>query len=154
MIIESSITLEGPVKKVWEKLLDPACLINCIPGCESVSVRSNGEFEGTVNVMIGPLKARFDVVLTIVEEQPPVRLVSKVLGRDRFHLGRFTQENQLALEELHPNRTRLTYTSDITISGKIATLGERVFRAKAKEMEDNFLASLSDILRARAKINS
>ncbi len=86
-------------------------------------------------------------MLTIVEKQPPVRLVSKALGRDRFQTGRFTQENQLILEELHPNRTRLTYTSEITISGKIATFGERVFRAKAKEMEENFLASLSDILK-------
>lgn len=147
MIIESSITLDGPVKEVWEKLLDPACLRNCIPGCESISVRSNGEFEGTVKVKIGPIKARFDVVLTIVEKQPPVRLVSKVLGRDRFRTGRFTQENQLALEEINPNRTRLTYTSDLSISGKIATFGERVFRAKAKEMEENFLASLSNILK-------
>ncbi|SPD75228.1 putative Carbon monoxide dehydrogenase subunit G [uncultured Desulfobacterium sp.] len=147
MIIESSITLDGPVKEVWEKLLDPACLKNCIPGCESVSVQSNGEFKGTVKVKIGPIKARFDVVLTIVEMQPPVRLVSKMQGRDRFHTGRFTQENQLALEEINPDRTRLTYTSNLSISGKIATFGERIFRAKAKEMEKNFLASLSDILK-------
>ena len=147
MLIKSSITLDGSVKEIWEKLLDPECLKNCIPGCESVVVRSNGDFEGTVKVKIGPIKARFDVVLTIVERQAPVRLVSKVLGKDHFQMGRFTQENQLVLAEIDTNRTRLTYASELNISGKIATFGERIFKAKAKEMEESFLASLSDILK-------
>jgi len=151
MIIESSITLDGPIKEIWEMLLDPECLKDCIPGCESVVIQSNGEFEGTVKVKIGPIKARFKVVLTIVEKQPPVRLISKAVGKDLFKVGRFTQKNQLVLEKLGTNKTRLTYTSEFNISGKIAIFGERIFRAKAKEMEENFLASLSDILKHRGQ---
>ncbi len=151
MIIESSITLDGPIKEIWEMLLDPECLKDCIPGCESVVIRSNGEFEGTVKVKIGPIKMRFKVVLTIVEKQPPVRLISKAVGKDLFKVGRFTQKNQLVLEKLDTNKTRLTYTSELNISGKIALFGERIFRAKAKEMEENFLASLSDILKHRGQ---
>jgi len=151
MIIESSITLDGPINEIWEKLLDPACLKDCIPGCESVIIRSNGEFEGTVKVKIGPIKMRFKVVLTIVEKQPPVRLISKALGKDLFKVGRFTQKNQLVLEKLDSNKTRLSYISELNISGKIANFGERVLRAKAKEMEENYLASLSDILKHRGR---
>jgi carbon monoxide dehydrogenase subunit G len=149
MIIESSITIDGPIKEIWEKLLDPACLKACIPGCESVIIRSDQEFEGTVKVKIGPIKTKFEVVLTIVEKRPPVHLTTKALGKDLFKAGQFTQKNQLVLEGLNTNKTRLTYTSELNISGKIATFGERIFRAKAKEMEENFLASLSDILKHR-----
>ncbi len=151
MVIESSITLDGSIKEIWEKLLDPACLKDCIPGCESVVIRNDREFEGIVKVKIGPIKTRFKVVLEIVEKQAPVRLISKALGKDLFKTGQFTQKNQLVLEELDTTKTRLTYSSELNISGKIATFGERIFRAKAKEMEESFLTSLSDILKHRGQ---
>ena len=37
MKISGSSTLEAPVDKVWEAILDPAVLARCIPGCETLN---------------------------------------------------------------------------------------------------------------------
>ena len=49
-------------------------------------------------------------------------------------------------QELGNDKTKLAYTSEFSPSGRIATFGERVLRAKAKEMQGMFLASFKTYL--------
>jgi len=151
MILESELTINASIEEVWKKLLDPKCIRSCIPGCESFVSKNDREFEGVIRVKIGPIKTRFKVRVIVIEMEPPTLLISKAFGEDLFKAGQFTQRNHLGLEEIDIYQTKLTYASEFNISGKIATFGERVFKAKAKEMQDQFLASFTNYLNKKGR---
>ena len=146
MIINAEFIVNASIGEVWELLLDPKCLKICIPGCESITAKDEKEFSGVVSVKVGPIKIRFKVKIIIIDKQPPRLLIAKAFGEDVFKAGQFTQNNRLSLQELGNHKTKLTFTSDFSPSGRIATFGERVLRAKAREMQDRFLASFNAYL--------
>ena len=45
---------------VWEALLDPAVLKECVPGCETLTGNPEDGFEATVVQKVGPVKAKFE----------------------------------------------------------------------------------------------
>jgi carbon monoxide dehydrogenase subunit G len=146
MNINAEFIVNASIGEVWDLLLDPKCLRVCIPGCESITAKNEEQFSGVVGVKVGPIKTRFKMEIIIIEKQPPRLLVAKAVGEDLFKAGTFTQKNRLSLQELSTSKTKVTVTSEFNPSGRIATFGERVFRAKARKIQDEFLASFETYL--------
>lgn len=63
--------IEAPVAKVWEALNDPDILKECIPGCESLEMKSPTEMAATVLLKIGPIKAKFAGQVELKNLNPP-----------------------------------------------------------------------------------
>ncbi|MGI9571426.1 MAG: SRPBCC domain-containing protein, partial [Desulfobulbia bacterium] len=58
-------------EKVYEALNDPAVLEQSIPGCQSLTKKSETEFEATVGIKIGPVKANFKGEVELTDLNPP-----------------------------------------------------------------------------------
>lgn len=56
---------------VYSAMNEPAILKQCIPGCEEVEERSDGEFAAIVRFEFGPLKARFRGKVRLFDRDPP-----------------------------------------------------------------------------------
>src|SRR5207302_6518974 len=59
MIMNGEVQLPAPREAVWAKLNDPEVLKACIPGCETLEMLSDTEFQAVATNKIGPVKARF-----------------------------------------------------------------------------------------------
>ena len=71
MELKGSIPIQASRERVWRGLHDPEILRQCIPGCESVEKVSETEFNATVLIKIGPVKAKFKSNVTLADMDFP-----------------------------------------------------------------------------------
>lgn len=143
MELAGDIVIGAERARVWEALNDPAVLAACIPGCESVE--AVGPLEKTARVMIkvGPVRARFAgrIVLADVVERERCAMSFEGSG-GAAGMARGQSQVQLvdepAPEGMH---TRLRYTVQASVAGKLGQVGGRMIDAAAKQMADQFFGA-------------
>ena len=64
-------------------------------------------------------------------------------GEDVTKLGHFKQKGVVDLRGVSPGNVQITYKVDVSIVGKLAMFGDRVMRAKAKDVEKEFTKELT-----------
>jgi len=138
MLIEERFTVKSPVDKLWDSLLDPAIIGSCIPGCEKVEPINDKAYDSIIKAKVGFITVRFKV-RTVIEEMILHQLIRTVgEGSEMRNLGFFRQKTRINFNALSEDETELSYQSEISIVGKLATFGDRILRAKAREIGKEF----------------
>jgi carbon monoxide dehydrogenase subunit G len=138
MLIEEKFTVKSPLDKLWDSLLDPAIVGPCIPGCEKVEPISDTEYDSIIKAKVGFIAVRFKV-RTVIEEIIPHQLIRTAgEGNELRNLGFFKQKTRINFNALSGDETELSYQSEVSIVGKLATFGDRILKAKAKEVGKEF----------------
>ena len=138
MLIEEKFSVMLPVQKIWESLLDPEILGRCIPGCEKVQPVNDTEYDSIIKAKVGFMAVRFKVK-TVIEEMVLHKLIRTVgEGKETRNLGQFKQKTSINFNVLSEAETEISYQSDVSIVGKLATFGDRILKAKAKEVGKEF----------------
>ncbi len=128
--------LEAPIDTVWNSLFDPAVLVLCIPGCESLVLDEDGRYLATTVIAIGPLKAKFTGhldITDIVDESGCTLHFEGAGGAAGMAKGE-AQVQVVATSE----GTLLTYEANTKISGKLAQVGARLIDGVAKKLAAKF----------------
>jgi uncharacterized protein len=123
---------------VWNALNDPEVLKECIPGCQELAALDDGDgFEATVLAKIGPVKATFkgSVRLEDVVEGESYTIVGEGKGGTA---GFAKLKSRVNLEDAGNEGTRLKYTADAQLGGKLAQLGARLIQGTARKYADDF----------------
>lgn len=138
MLIEEKFSVMSPVQKIWDSLLDPEIVGRCIPGCEKVEPVNDMEYDSIIKAKVGFMAVRFKV-RTVIEEMVLHKLIRTVgEGRESRNLGQFKQKTRINFNVLSEAETEISYQSDVSIVGKLATFGDRILKAKAKEVGKEF----------------
>jgi uncharacterized protein len=149
MLLEGTFILQdAPIQDVWEFLLKPETLGSCIPGAEKMEAIDDKTYESVVKASVGPISVRFKFMTTLAEMDPPRHLKAIGRGADIGKTGTFTQETTVSLKELSKDSVEISYHSNVSLVGRLATFGERIMRAKAKELERDFTHNLQEKLKA------
>jgi carbon monoxide dehydrogenase subunit G len=148
MLIEEKFSVKAPIQKVWDFLLNPKTIGTCIPGCEQIEAIDENNFMTTVKVKVGPFSMRFRFKTAIKEKTPPffVRTIGE--GDESDKKGHFKQETKINFKTLSDNETEISYRSEVMVVGRLATFGERIMRAKAKQLGKEFANSVKRNLEA------
>lgn len=145
MDITGERLLLAPRNLVWQSLFDTALLTQCIPGCESVVHESDSIFKVTMVLSIGPLKARFAGTLSIVDSQAP-QCCTLLFDGQGGAAGIAKGSANVILTEVDGN-TKLSYSAQVQISGKLAQVGSRLIDSVTKKLSaiffDKFEASVA-----------
>src|ERR1044071_5401242 len=69
--IEERFEVRAPVERVWKYLIDPAKVVECLPGAELLEMRDEQNFTGAIKVKVGPLSMSYkgNAKFTEVNEQ-------------------------------------------------------------------------------------
>ena len=121
---------------VWAALLSPEVLKECIPGCESMTGSPEQGFEAIVVQKIGPVKAKFTGVVTlsdIVEGRS-----CTISGEGKGGPAGFAKGGAQVVLTPEGDGTKLGYTVEARVGGKIAQLGSRLIDGFARKMADEF----------------
>ena len=105
---------------VWKALNDPDILKKSIPGCEDFIKNSDIKFTATASNKIGPFNATFKGDIELKDLNPPNSY--KILGQGSSPVGFASGEAFVELEE-NNGVTKLIYSVEATVGGKIAQLG-------------------------------
>jgi carbon monoxide dehydrogenase subunit G len=142
MIFEDHFLIEAPRPAVWAYIWDPEKMSRCVPGVEQVVAESDDSYLVRVKTRVGFLSATFNLAVKIMEAEEPVRLMSVFEGKDSKIASRLKQVNTMELVDVSPTRTEIRYKTEVTLMGKLATLGRSVIKGKAKQMMKEFSQKL------------
>lgn len=127
---------------VWEALNDPDVLRECIPGCQSLEMKSPTEMAATVVTKIGPVKAKFAGEVTLENINPPESYT--ISGEGKGGIAGFAKGGaDVKLEDVEGG-TKLTYAAKAQVGGKLAQLGSRLIDSTAKKLADQFFKSFAE----------
>jgi len=137
MTMNGEVQLAAPREVVWEKLNDPEVLKACIPGCDSLEMLSDHEFQAVATNRIGPVKATFKGRVTLSDFDPPNSY--KISGQGDGGIAGFAKGGAtVSLAPADGGGTVLSYAVEAQIGGKLAQLGQRLVNGAAKKMADQF----------------
>ena len=146
MELNGDILIEAPRDRVWRALNDPDVLVRSIPNCEEVRQISATETHVRVAIKLGPVRARFVGKILMSEVRVDEGCVLDFEGSGGaagFAKGRSTVS--LASEGAG---TRLRYTAQASVGGKLGQIGGRMIDATAKQTADQFFLAFSEQLGA------
>ena len=143
MKLTGSYQINLEKQKVWEALNDPEILQKTIPGCEEFEKNSETEFSATATNKIGPFNASFTGNIELKDLDPPNSY--KITGSGNSPVGFANGEASVLLED-YEGGTKLTYTVEANVGGKIAQVGSRLIDMTAKKMADVFFGKFSELI--------
>ena len=123
MRIENTVEVDAPLDRVWALVNDIPRVAPCMPGAALTGVHDD-TYEGTVAVKLGPLRMSYKgkvVVEGVDEANHSARLAAT--GKDVKGAGTAKASVETRLEAVDPTRTRLHVTSDVQLTGKVASFG-------------------------------
>ena len=150
MKIEGDFEVPAPRSVVWEKIRDPKIMGQCIPGCEAVEQVDDTSYRAQVTVKVGPIKARFKLLVEVTDEQPPHTIISRTSGDEGTRASVVQSDNVVRLEETDTGGTRVDYEADVSVTGRLGKFGLGIFRKKADQLAAQFVESFVAKLKVSA----
>lgn len=147
MRVEGNFIVGVPIANAWKAIRDPELVGPCIPGCESIDVEGPTRYKAAIRIGLGPIKVRFLVEVEIIEEQPPVRIVSITRGEEDTRASRIRSENVLSLTAIDDGETEIAYSAEVDVTGRIAKFGFGMMKKKAEKLGREF----AEAFRARVE---
>jgi carbon monoxide dehydrogenase subunit G len=136
MDMTGEYTIAAPRDEVWKALNDEDVLKICIPGCEEIARTSDTTLTAKVVQKIGPVKARFDSAIELVDIVAPERYT--IQGEGQGGVAGFAKGAATVTLESAGEDTILRYTAHAQIGGKLARLGSRLIDATARKVANQF----------------
>lgn len=136
----------APHELVWEMMLDPEVLAMTIPGCESLEQVGENTFQGRLNIKVGPVQGVFQGKVESSNLQPPSSFHIVVNGSGPAGVVR--GEGNVRLDPLQA-ATRLSYDGSVQVSGRIASVGQRVMDSSTRSIVKQSLQNLEAQILAR-----
>ena len=143
LVMEGEERIDAPIGEVWKALNDPDVLKACIPGCESLEKTSDTEMAATVVLKIGPIKAKFDGAVELMNLEPPHSYT--IQGEGKGGIAGFAKGGaDVTLTEEGPDVTILRYEAKADVGGKIAQLGSRLISSTSKKLAGQFFSTFGE----------
>ena len=143
MKIAGSYTFNARRDRVWQVLLDPKTMAQCIPGCESLNEVAPDQYEATMKVGIASVKGNYKGKVSIKDKQAPSHYV--LSGEGSGGPGFMQGDVSIDLEE-NDGRTVLKYSTDAKVGGLIASIGQRMLNGVAKMMVEQFFKKVESFI--------
>jgi uncharacterized protein len=146
MRIENTVEVDAPLDRVWALVNDIPRVAPCMPGAALTGVVDDATYEGTVAVKLGPLRMSYKgkvVVEGVDEANHSARLAAT--GKDTKGAGTARASVETRLEAVGDNHTRLQVTSDVQLTGKVASFGRG---GAINDVATRLFGQFADCLRA------
>lgn len=152
MKIEGEYVFNGPREEVWELVRDPEVLATALPGTQSLDQVGENEYEGEMNVRIGPVAGIFSGRLVVSNEAPPENCTLTVDGKGKPGFVKGT--GNVNLTDQGDGMTLMKYDGEMQIGGRLASVGQRMLDTASKSMIRQGLEALNEALQARVAAKS
>ncbi|MCZ7562737.1 MAG: SRPBCC domain-containing protein [Burkholderiales bacterium] len=138
MRMEGRFEVGAPRERVWRCITDATLMVACIPGCEEIEPVDARSYRARVLVEVGPIKARFNLVVEVTEELPFDRVASVTRGEEGTRASMLSADNLVTLTELGPELTEVRYSSEVSVTGRLAKYGLGMMRKRVDRLGVQF----------------
>ena len=127
---DGSYQVNAPQEKVWEFVIDPNKIGQCLPDLKTLEIGPDNTFTAVVRVGIGFMKGDFKFHLAILEQTPPSH--ARLKGTGSGVGSSVNMDASIDLAEANSG-TRLTYRAEVQVGGTLASVGQRVIGATVEK---------------------
>ena len=145
--LEGSYEIAAPRELVWDMMLDPDVLSRVIPGCEKLERSGENEYRGKMRIKIGPVDGVYQGTLALSELRQLEGFHLALKGRGAS--GNVSGEGDGQLEPAENGGTVLRYVGQSEVSGRMATVGQRLTQSSARAITKQCLYNLDRQVQAR-----
>ena len=129
------------VPEAWKVLTDVERIAPMLPGAQLQEVHDD-EYRGVVKVKVGPITAQYKGAATFLEQDESAgKVVLKASGRDTRGQGN-ASATITAVMTPDGDGTKVTVTTDLTITGKVAQFGRGVLAEVSAKLMGQFVDTL------------
>ena len=150
MRIEGSFIVAAPRERVFAEITNPALMASCVPGCEAIEVVDPKTYRARVLVEVGPIKARFNLIVEVKSEEAPSRVVSVTRGEEGTRASVISANSELRLEPTAEGATTVHYLSEVSVTGRLGKFGLGMMKKKAEQLGAKFAENFRGKIEAAA----
>ena len=144
MELVNDFTVNTPIDEAWTILTDLERVAPCCPGAQLEEVEGH-VYRGSVKVKVGPITAQFKGEAQFVEKDAAAhRAVLRAKGRDTGGKGNADATITAQLASVSPSITRVTVTTDLNITGKVAQFGRGALADVSTKLLGQFVDNLEN----------
>jgi len=141
---EGTFDVKAGKEKVFDFLLDPNALANCLPDLQKVDVISDDEFKVLVKVGISFIKGDMAMTFKVIERERPSH--AKLQARGTGLGSSVDMTNVFDLSDGPDGGTSMKWSADASVGGMIASIGQRLLDTGAEKMVNELFASIKENL--------
>jgi carbon monoxide dehydrogenase subunit G len=143
----TQMTVHVPRQSVWDLLWDVPRLTACVPGCEAVEeIEPGTRYQAVVRDKVGPFRLRVPLAVEVLEATAPTRLRARAQGRDMAVQSLVKVDLTLVLVEPSAQTTTLQVEAEVTVLGKLGTLGHSVVVRRGEAIVAQFAGAMQAAL--------
>lgn len=146
MRFEGTLEIAAPRERVFAFLVDPRQVTRCAPDVQSLEVVDQTRFKVVVRAGIGPIRGTFNFAVDFTELAAPER--AALTARGQMPGSAVEMKSAMELAALDAARTTMRWSSDVTVSGMIASVGARLMQGTADKMTQQVFACIKEKLEA------
>lgn len=143
MNVSGEFTVNAPRDAVFQTLKDANSFVRFVDGVQDLKEIDPTHYEAIFETKVAFMRFRFAVTVEVTRLEEPSDLEAKIEGVPLGVVGRLTARSTTKLEDAGAE-TKVTYSVELTLTGKLGSIGQPVLRAKAKEMERVFAQRLRE----------
>lgn len=140
MNVNGELLIKAPRERVFNALRDAHFFASCVEGVRDLTAIDETHYTAVMETKVAYMKFKFKVAVELTRVEP-YEIEAKIEGTPIGVVGRMTATSLTRLTE-EGGETRVHYSVDASLSGKLGSIGQPVLKAKAKEMERQFGARL------------
>ncbi|MBA2286569.1 MAG: SRPBCC family protein [Ktedonobacteraceae bacterium] len=142
MKLNGSVIVNAPQEEVWHLFMDPTQLCRVIPGCEEARQQDATHYEAVLSVKVQFMTIRSKAQGTLLETEEPRHLVAEMVGEPLAMAGAFRARLVIDLVPVAEG-TDVQYSMDLTMFGRLASLGEAIVRSTSRRLTAQFAANVA-----------
>lgn len=142
MKLNGAVIVNAPMEKVWNLFIDPTQLCRVIPGCEQARQLDETHYEAVLSVKVQFMTIRSNARGTLLKAEPPQHLVVELMGEPVAMAGAFRAQVSIDLSAI-ADATNVQYAMDLTMLGRLASLGEAIVRSTSRQLTAQFANNVS-----------
>jgi carbon monoxide dehydrogenase subunit G len=144
MKLAGTYTFEAPQQTVWEALRNPTVLTSILPGCEKLEEVGDNQFEGQLDIRVGPVQGKFQGKIEMLDLVAPDSFRLKINGQGTTGFVNASAKVDL---EAAGDSTLIHYDSDAQVGGRIAGVGQRLLDSSARSIVQQSLDGFHELVR-------
>ncbi|RFU46900.1 CoxG family protein [Paraburkholderia sp. DHOC27] len=157
MELNNALRIALAPSEVWDALQDIALLRASLDNCESFSRLARGEYELTLTVPLGPLRARYEVRAhvaskDVAQTDAPHRILNFKARADGVGSLRGQIDVSLRADDSGATQgpsTRIDYSVWATLAGPLSELPARQLENALHELADDFFTEFCAVVQAK-----
>jgi carbon monoxide dehydrogenase subunit G len=143
--IEDKFEVKAPIDRVWNFLIDPQKVVQCLPGVKLTEIQDDKNFLGAMTLKIGPVSMSFQGKVQITEMDEAQHLV-RMSGEGREGGGWMKGSMASQLTPTSDTNTEVKVNTEVDVAGRALQFGRSLIESIMKQQFQKFAESVRKLL--------